>query len=70
MDVISFDEFLEANGLDIDVDVLAIRKDAVFVINRPVTKTRMDDHVLFETANLFDDFIVVKKAIGDIETVE
>lgn len=46
-------DFLEANGLDIDVDVLAIRKDAVFVINRPVTKTRMDDHVLFRQKGVY-----------------
>lgn len=40
-------EFIEKNGLDIDVDVLAVRKDAVFVVNHPVTITQLDSNVLF-----------------------
>ena len=32
-------EFLDANNLDIDLDVISVKKDAVFVINHKVEKT-------------------------------
>ena len=34
-------EFIKQNGLDIDVDILAVKKDAVFVINKPILKPRL-----------------------------
>lgn len=40
-------EFIDKNGLDVDVDILAIRKDAVFVVNHPVSITKLDEFVDF-----------------------
>lgn len=46
-------DFLDANELDIDVDVLAIRRDAVFVVNKPVTITQLYPDVLFREKNRY-----------------
>jgi hypothetical protein len=46
-------QFIEGNGLDRDVDVLAIRRDAVFVVNRPITLTDIGEHIHFRIKNQY-----------------
>ena len=40
-------EFLKQNDLDIDVDVLCVRRDAVFVVNKGVQKPTIGEHIMF-----------------------
>lgn len=49
----SVKKFLDSNGLDIDVDVLAIRRDAVFVVNHPISNTQIGDHIKFRPKNVY-----------------
>lgn len=55
-------EFLTANGLDKHMDIVSIKKDAVFVINKPVTKTTFGP-VEFVPKNKYHGYI----NIGNIE---
>jgi hypothetical protein len=43
--------FIDANDLDRDVDILAIRRDAVFVVNRPIRQTQFGEHLKFRPKN-------------------
>lgn len=43
--------FIEANNLDSEVDILAIRRDAIFVVNRPVDVTSLSDNITFRPKN-------------------
>ena len=47
------DKFLKANELDVDVDVLAIRRDAIFVVNHPISQTRFADYINFVKKNQY-----------------
>ena len=53
-------EFLEANDLDILMDVLSIKKDAVYVINHKVTQTKFGP-VEFIPKNVYHAFININK---------
>lgn len=40
-------EFIKQNELELDWDILSIRKDAIFVINRTIKKERIGKHIVF-----------------------
>lgn len=45
--------FMEQNNLDQDVDVLCIRRDAVFVVNKPISQPRVGNHILFRPKSTY-----------------
>lgn len=53
--------FIRENKLDQTVDILAIRKDAVFVINKPIRTRKFGPHIEFVRKSTFASFI----RIGD-----
>lgn len=55
------DQFVNANQLDKDVDILAIRRDAVFVVNRPIQQESISPNVTFRPKNRYHAFILVGK---------
>ena len=55
------EEFLSVNGLDIDVDIQAIRRDAVFVVNHPVRVTNIGDAVHFVPKNEYTGILKLKQ---------
>lgn len=55
------DQFLSQNGLDMDVDVLAIRRDAVFVINKPVPHPKIGNDVLFRPKHTYHACIQIER---------
>ena len=52
-------EFLTTNNLSIDSDILAIKKDAAFVINHPVSTTDFGGCVHFADKNHYKHFIKI-----------
>lgn len=50
-------EFIKQNGLDIDVDILAIKKDAVFVINKPITNPKVGTHIVFRPKSHYHAYL-------------
>ena len=59
-----FDEvmqiFLEQNNLDIDWDVLSIRRDAAFVINKEIKKPFVGKHIEFRPKGVYSHHIYLK----------
>lgn len=55
------EQFLSQNGLDIDVDIQAIRRDAVFVVNRPVRKPKIGDAIEFVPKNEYHALLKLKQ---------
>jgi len=53
------EEFLKANGLEKETDVISIKKDAVFVRNRTVKKTTFGDSVTFRPKGEYSGFIQI-----------
>lgn len=57
----AFDDAVEAfitkNGLDTDTDVLAIRRDAVFVVNRPIRHRKISENIVFRPKNQYHAYI-------------
>jgi hypothetical protein len=49
-------EFIEANGLDMDLDIISIKKDAVYVINHKVPVTQFGP-VEFAKKNIYHAYI-------------
>ena len=45
--------FIAANELDRDVDILAIRRDAVFVVNKPINVTKIGEFINFVPKNQY-----------------
>lgn len=59
-----FDEvmkiFIEQNNLDLDWDILSIRKDAAFVINKEIKKPLVGEHILFRPKGVYSHHIYLK----------
>ena len=53
--------FLEENHLDRSEDIVSIKKDAVFVRNRSVRKTKFGEAVLFRPKGEYDGFLQLSK---------
>lgn len=53
------EEFISSNSLDREVDIISIKKDAVFVRNRTVRKTQFGDSVLFRPKGDYGGFIQI-----------
>lgn len=53
--------FLEQNDLDQDLDVLCIRRDAVFVINKPVPKPLIGKDILFRPKHVYHAAIQIER---------
>lgn len=45
--------FMDENELDIDVDVLCIRRDAVFVVNKPIRNEVIGTHLHFRPKKIY-----------------
>lgn len=50
-------EFIKQNGLDIDVDILAVKKDAVFVINKPILKPKVGTYINFRPKGQYHAYL-------------
>ena len=65
-------EFIFSNGLSED-DIISIKKDAVFVINHPIEKSKFGDSVEFVKKNTYQDYLRIPgyefyfKANGNID---
>ena len=57
----SVDQFLAQNDLDKDVDVLSIRKDAVFVVNKPVNHPNIGKHIHFRPKHIYHAAILLNR---------
>jgi hypothetical protein len=53
-------EFLSLNNLDIDYDVISIKRDAVFVINQDIKNPRIGDHIEFVPKNQYAHYLYIK----------
>lgn len=53
-------EFLEANNLDIDLDVISVKKDAVYVVNKKVQQTQFGP-VEFVPKNSYHAYLLINK---------
>lgn len=56
----AMNQFLEANNLDIDMDVLSIKKDACFVINKDVKTSEFGNYVKFVPKNDYHAYMYLK----------
>lgn len=54
---IAVNTFIEQNHLDRDQDVIDIKKDAVFVINKKITKADVGSNIHFARKNIYDSFV-------------
>lgn len=50
-------QFIEQNGLNKDQDIICIKKDAVFVINKNIPKPNIGEHIHFVRKNVYDAFV-------------
>lgn len=50
-------QFIENNGLDLEEDVLAIRRDAVFVINRDIPQPNVGEYVTFRPKGVYHSYL-------------
>lgn len=50
---LAVDEFLKQNDLDIDVDVLCVRRDAVFVVNKAVPHPSIGEDIHFRPKHTY-----------------
>lgn len=53
-------QFIEQNELDLEWDVLSIRKDAAFVINREIKNPLVGQHILFRPKGVYSHHIYLK----------
>lgn len=52
--------FIENNNLDIEYDIISIKRDAVFVINRKISKPTIGDFIRFVPKNVYHAYIYLK----------
>lgn len=52
--------FIKENDLDAEYDVLAIKKDACFVINKKISKCTFGDHIRFVPKNKYHAYLYLK----------
>ena len=52
--------FLSANHVDRDLDVIAIKKDACFTINKTIETSTFGEHISFVPKNSYHAFIYIK----------
>ena len=52
--------FLEANDIDKDLDVISIKKDACFTINKNVTKFKFGNYIEFVPKNEYHAYLYIK----------
>lgn len=57
-------EFIDQNGLDLDWDIISIRRDAAFVINKEIKKPLVGKHVLFRPKGIYSHHIYLKPPKG------
>lgn len=53
-------EFIEVNDLDMNFDILSIKRDAVYVINKPIPYPNIGNYITFIPKNNYSSFIFVK----------
>lgn len=54
------DEFIKLNQLEEDYDILAIKRDAVFTINKKPAITKLGKYINFVPKNTYTSFIYIK----------
>lgn len=54
------DEFIELNHLDKELDVISIKRDAVFVINKNISHTKFGEHINFIRKNVYTAYMYLK----------
>lgn len=52
--------FIELNNLDKDYDILAIKRDAVFVINHPISINQISNNIKFVDKNIYHAYLYLK----------
>jgi len=52
--------FMEVNNLDKELDVISIKRDAVFVINKDVKQTKFGKHIHFVKKNTYTGYMYLK----------
>jgi len=52
--------FMEQNNLDIDYDVISVKRDAVFTINREIKKDSIGEFITFIPKNRYHAYIYIK----------
>ena len=52
--------FLEVNKIDQDLDVISIKKDACFVINKSIKKSTFGDYIEFVPKNSYHAYMYIK----------
>lgn len=57
---IIIDEFLKVNNLDKDYDVISIKRDAAFVINRKINQSKFGDFIDFIPKHKYHAYIYLK----------
>lgn len=57
-------QFIDQNELDIDWDIISIRRDAAFVINKEIKKPLVGNHVLFRPKGVYSHHIYLKPPKG------
>lgn len=53
-------EFIEQNDLDLDWDIISIRKDAAFIINKDIKKPLVGQHILFRPKGVYSHHLYLK----------
>ena len=53
-------EFIKTNELDMDFDILSIKRDAVYVINKSIIHPNIGEHIAFVPKNNYSSFIFIK----------
>lgn len=53
-------QFLDQNDLDIDIDVISIKKDACFVINRDIKEPKIGKYIEFIPKNKYHAYVNLK----------
>lgn len=61
-------DFLKENELDIDLDVISIKKDACFVINHDIKKSQFGNFIQFIPKNTYHAFIYLEPFMGKSST--
>lgn len=54
---IAIEQFIKQNNLDRDNDIICIKRDAVFVINKKITKPDIGTSIHFVRKNTYDSFL-------------
>jgi hypothetical protein len=52
--------FMERNDLDKDYDILSIKRDAVFVVNKNIKHPLTGEHVKFRRKKTYDSYLYIK----------